>query len=288
MTELAGAAIDGPVIDDPDDPRMAVFMGLSDQELRQRREAPGGDMAGVFIAEGDLVIQRAIDAGHSLRSVFVEAARSRPLEFELGDAPLLRAGEPVVQVIASHRRYRGSMACFDRPSPVPVGQVTSGARTVVVTEGVNNPTNIGVIIRTAAGLGVDALLVDPTSCDPLARRTVRVSMGATFALPHARLGALPDAMNELTGFTTLAMTPDPSATSLESLDLAPDEPVALLLGAEAPGLTDATLAAADHRVRIAMYHGVDSLNVATAAAISMWAVQSRQSRSRCSDDQARV
>lgn len=279
MSAAASGAdhIGGTVINDPEDPRLAVFMGLSDQELRQRREAPGGDMAGVFIAEGDLVIQRAIDAGHTLHSVFVEAARSRPLEFELGDAPLLRAGEPVVQVIASHRRYRGSMACFERPQPASATEVLAGAHTVLVTEGVNNPTNIGVIIRTAAGLGVDALMVDPTSCDPFARRTVRVSMGATFAMPHARLDPLPGGLEVLDRFTTLAMTPDPSATPLESLDLGTDEPVALLLGAEAPGLTDATLAAADHRVRISMHQGVDSLNVATAAAISMWAIQHRAS-----------
>lgn len=266
--------LDAELIHDPSDERLVVFTGLRDQELRQVREAPGGDLEGLFIAEGDVVIQRAIDAGHALHSVIVEEARTRPLEFELGRAPLLRMGEPVVQAIAAHRRYRGAMACFHRPAPRPIDDVLRGARTALVTERVNNPTNMGVIIRSAAALGVDALLVDPASCDPLARRTCRVSMGAVFALPHTRLAALPDGLDEVTaaGFVTLALTPDPRAVPLDELAFAPDDRVALLLGAEEPGLTDETLAAADHRAVIPMHGGVDSLNVATAAAIAMWQV----------------
>lgn len=267
--------LDGELINDPDDPRLAVFMGLSDQQMRQHREAHDGEFGGIFMAEGDVVIQRAIDAGYQLRSVFVEGHRTRPLDFELGEVPLLRAGEPVVQVIASHRRYRGSMACFSRPQATPASEVVTGARTVVVTEHVNNPTNLGVIIRTAAGLGVDALLVDPQSCDPLARRTCRVSMGTTFSLPHGRIDALPGGFDALEGFTTLALTPADDAIPLGQLQLDHDEPVAVLLGAEEPGLTEATMQAATHRVAIEMHAEVDSLNVATAAAIAMWAVQQR-------------
>lgn len=265
----------GPIIDDPADPRLAVFMGLSDQEMRQRREAPGGDLQGIFIAEGDLVIQRALDAGHQLRSVFVEAVRTRPLEFDLGDTPLLRAGEPVIQQIANHRRYRGSMACFDRPASRPVDEVIGAAQTVLITEHVNNPTNMGVIIRTAAALGVGAVLVDPTSCDPYSRRSCRVSMGAVFAVPTGRIGPLPAALDELAACVTVALTPDASATALDELPLRPTDRVALLLGAEAPGLTAETMAACDHRARIPMHSGIDSLNVATAAAIAMWQVSLR-------------
>ena len=264
-----------PILDDPADERFAVFMGLSDQELRQRREAHGGDLAGVFIAEGDLVIQRALDAGHRLQSVFVEAIRTRPLEFDLGEVPLLRAGEPVVEAIARNRRYRGSMACFERPKPRPAAEVLVDAQTVLVTEGVNNPTNLGVMIRTAAALGVDALLADPKSCDPLARRVVRISMGSVFSLPHTRIDMLPDGLSALAGFTTIALTPDAAATPLDEIALGPDDRVALLLGAEAPGLTTATMAAADHRAAIPMHAGIDSLNVATAAAIAMWQVTRR-------------
>lgn len=264
----------GEVIDDPADERMRIFTGLRDQALRQIREAPGGDMHGVFIAEGDVVIQRAVDAGHTMHSVIVEAARSRPLEFELGDTPLYRMGVPVVEEIASHRRYRGSMAAFHRPEPLALEQVVSGAMTAVITEGVNNPTNMGVMLRTAAALGVQALLVDPTSCDPLARRTCRVSMGAVFSVPHTRLAGFPDGLDPLheAGFTTLALTPDPDARPLDEIELRRDERVALLLGAEEPGLTDATQERATHRASIPMHQGIDSLNVATAAAIAMWHV----------------
>jgi len=244
-------------------------MGLRDQELRQRREAPGGDLDGVFIAEGDVVIQRAIDAGHRLISVFVEASRDRPLEFDLGDADVYRGGVPVVEAIASNRRYRGSMACFERPTPLPVGELVADAQTVVVTEHVNNPTNLGVIMRTAAALGIDALLADPQSCDPLARRACRVSMGTVFAIRHGRCGPLPEALGELAGFDTIALTPDSDAVPLDQLPGLGNR-VALLLGAEEPGLTPQTMAAATHRARIPMFSGVDSLNVATAAAIAMW------------------
>jgi len=264
----------GPIIDEPGDERMLIFTGLRDQALRQLREAPGGDMEGIFIAEGDVVIQRAIEAGHQLHSVIVEAARTRPLEFELGDAPLYRMGEAVVEEIASHRRYRGAMAAFHRPAARSLGDVVDGARTVVVTEGVNNPTNMGVMLRTAAALGVEGLLVDPTSCDPLARRTCRVSMGAVFAVPHTRLDEFPDGIDPLhdAGFTTVALTPHESATALDAIEFAPGERVAVLLGAEEPGLTDATQQRATHRAKIPMHQGIDSLNVATAAAIAMWHV----------------
>ena len=266
--------IQGEVINDPSDERMLLFTGLRDQALRQLREAPGGDMEGIFIAEGDVVIQRAIDAGHMMHSVIVEAARTRPLEFDIGSTPLYRMGEPVVEEIASHRRYRGAMAAFHRPGLRPLAEVVANASTVIVTEGVNNPTNRGVMLRTAAALGVQALLVDPSSCDPLARRTCRVSMGAVFAVPHTRLPEFPDGLEALhqQGFSTIALTPDPTAQPLDSIRFEPGERVALLLGAEEPGLTAATQQRATHRASIPMHQGIDSLNVATAAAIAMWHV----------------
>jgi len=265
---------DREIIDDPADERMLLFTGLRDQALRQIREAPGGDMEGIFIAEGDVVIQRALDAGHTMHSVIVEAARTRPLEFDIGSTPLYRMGEPVVQEIASHRRYRGAMAAFHRPALRPLADVVADADTALVTEGVNNPTNMGVMLRTAAALGVQALLVDPSSCDPLARRTCRVSMGAVFAVPHTRLPEFPEGLEPLheQGFTTIALTPDPDAQPLDSIGFDPGERVALLLGAEEPGLTAATQERATHRGSIPMHQGIDSLNVATAAAIAMWHV----------------
>lgn len=267
----------GELISEPGDERMFIFTGLRDQQLRQLREAPGGDLEGIFIAEGDVVIQRAIDAGHRLHSVIVEDVRTRPFEFEVGDAPVYRMGEAVVHEIARNRRYRGAMAAFHRPPVRPVLEVVAGVQTAMVTERVNSPTNMGVMLRTAAALGVGALLVDPSSCDPLARRTCRVSMGAVFAVPHGRLDPLPSGLDPLheVGFTTVALTPDPSATPLDEITFASDERVALMLGAEEPGLTPETQAAATHRACIPMYQGIDSLNVATAAAIAIWQVTRR-------------
>ena len=269
---------DAVLIEEPGDERMYVFTGLRDQQLRQLREGPGGDLAGMFIAEGDVVIQRAIDAGHRLRSVIVEAARTRELDFDLGDAPLYRMSEAVVHEIAAHRRYRGSMACFDRPHLPTATEVLHGAQTALVTEHVNNPTNMGSMIRTAAALGIDALLVDPSSCDPFARRTNRVSMGAVFAVPHARLDALPTGLTPLedAGFATVALTLADDAVPLDELQFGPDDRVALLLGAEQPGLTPEVQRRATYRATIPMHRGVDSLNVATAAAIAMWHVSARR------------
>lgn len=311
------------IISDPNAPELEVFMGLADQQLRQLREAPGGDMQGVFIAEGDLVIARALKAGHRLLKVFVEAARSRPLEFDPGQAPVLRGGEPVVNAIASNRRYRGSMACFARParkSPqelfttapfvskntgqaknereakkagetdhreaAPKSLATSSAEnlgqssfqipkglTVLVTEGVNNPTNMGVMIRTATGLGIDALLADKTSCDPLARRACRVSMGTVFSLPFAHIDTIEDL--KIPGLITVAMTPGKNAVPIQDLDIPADQSVALVVGAEGPGLKPETINACDIACQIPMHAQVDSLNVATAAAITMWAIKQR-------------
>lgn len=260
------------ILDDPSDSRLEVFLGLADQELRQLREAPGGDMEGVFIAEGDLVISRALAAGHQLISVVVEAQRSRPLEFDPGDAEVMRMGEPVIQAIARSRRYRGSMACFVRPKPLSALEAVADARTVLITERVNNPVNMGTILRTSAALGVDAVLADPTSCDPLARRCCRVSMGAVFSIKHGRTKALPEGLEELkaAGFQIAALTPSPEAGLVQDFVRSPTDRVAFMVGAEGPGLKEETMSACDLRLRIEMHAGVDSLNVATAAAISLW------------------
>ena len=146
---------------------------------------------------------------------------------------------------------------------------------MLVIEGVNNPTNMGVILRCAAALGVESYLIDPTCCDPLYRRSGRVSMGEAFALPYARLGPFPDGLDTVIneGFTVLALTPDADAVDIATLRLDPDEPVALLLGAEGPGLTKGTLDRATIRTKIPMSGSVDSINVGSAAAVAFYAVQ---------------
>jgi tRNA G18 (ribose-2'-O)-methylase SpoU len=166
------------------------------------------------------------------------------------------------------------MASFDRRPLPSVAGVLADARRAVVLEDVNNPTNLGVIARSAVALGMDALLLDPSCCDPLYRRASRVAMGEVFALPWTRLDRFPAGLAPLmdAGFTLLALTPDPSAEALDQLGLADDEKVALVLGAEGPGLTEATMAAVGRRARIPIRSGVDSLNVGVAAAIACYAI----------------
>lgn len=262
-------------IDDPADPRLRVFTGLRDEQLRRRREAPGGDCAGIFIADGDLVARRAQQSGCRLLGVLVDARRTRPLPFDVADeVPVHLASPPVLEAITGYHLHRGVLACFERPAPTPVAALLARSRRLLVLEGLNNPTNLGVIVRSGAGLGFDGLALDPTCCDPYYRRAARVSMGEVFALPHARLDRFPGGLEAVAaaGFTLVALTPADDALDIDRLRLHPDRPVALVLGSEGPGLTGSTLAAAHHRVRIPMAGGVDSLNVGAAAAVACYAV----------------
>ena len=263
------------VVDDPHDPRLRLFTGLRDYNLRRLREAPGGDCAGVFIADGDVVAERAQWAGCRLVAVLVDATRTRPFPFDIADeVPVYLASPPVLESITGYHLHRGVLACFERPAPAEAGPLLASARRLLVLEGVNNPTNLGVIVRSAAGLGFDALALDPSCCDPYYRRSARVSMGQVFALPHTRLAPFPAGLAAVTdaGFAVVALTPSPDAVPIDALRLEPGQPVALLLGAEGPGLRAATLDAVGHQVRIPMAAGVDSLNVGAAAAVACYAV----------------
>ena len=262
-------------VEDPEDHRIAVFCGLRDHDLRRRREAPGGDMEGVFISEGDVVVDRALRAGYRLVAMLVDAARPSPLADDVADdVPVFAAGPRVLQRITGMGVHRGAMACFARrPLPTPA-TVLAGAQRVVVLERVNNPNNVGLIVRSAAGLGIDALLVDRASCDPLYRRAARVSMGEVYAFPFAWLERPPAGLQPLhdAGFTLVALTPGADAEPLNELRFATGERVALLLGSEGDGLAPETLALAHRRVAIPMHRGVDSLNVGVAAAVAMYAL----------------
>ena len=260
-------------IDDADDPLISDFIGLRDHALRRRREAHGGDLAGIFIAEGDLVVERALRAGFELRAVLVDAARPQPLPLEVpASTPVFAAGPEVVRRITGMAVHRGMLGSFARRTVSSVEDVLARATRVVVLERVANPTNLGVIARSAVGLGADALLLDPDCVDPLYRRASRVAMGEVFAFPYARTPRLPEGLDVLRehGFSLLALTPDEAAEPLDDLAFAPDERVALVLGAEGPGLTAETMAAVDRRVRIPLHGAVDSLNVAAAAAIACY------------------
>ena len=254
-------------IEHPHDPRIEPFLGLRDQETRKQRERADGDMAAVFMAEGDLVIDRAIAHGYSLRSVLVAGRRTKPLPDSVGDADVYLASDAVLTEVTGRPELRDPIACFARPPLPDLTELLEQHSTFAVLENVNNPNNLGVIMRNAAALGIDAVLLDPRCADPLYRRAVRASMGQVFAIPHTRLKALPSGLDPLhaAGVTSIALTPQGDITLRDFL---PPKKVAILLGAEGPGLTDATMAASKHRVRIPMANSVDSLNVANAAAIA--------------------
>lgn len=260
-------------VERPDDPRIALYLGLRDHQLRQQRESPGGDLAGLFVAEGDVVVERALAAGYRMLHAIVDAQRRQPLPTGLPDSvPVYGASVPVLVRITGMGVHRGMMACFERrPLPSP-DEVLDGARRVIVAEGVNNPTNIGVIVRSAAALGVDAMLIDPSCSDPLYRRASRVSMGEVFRFPYARTTPLPEGLTPLRerGFVIAALTP--ASDAIDIADLEPSERIALVLGTEGHGLLEPTMASADVRVRIPMHADVDSLNVGAAAAVACYAL----------------
>ncbi|MGB8652477.1 MAG: RNA methyltransferase [Mycobacteriales bacterium] len=258
-------------IEDPADPRIADYVGLTDVVRRTKHEPEKG----FFLAEGELVMQRAARAGYPLRSVLL--ADNRVLPSGLPEAPVYTASYDVLEAVTGFHVHRGALASFGRLPLPSVAQVLEVARRVVVLEDVNNHTNLGAVFRSAAGLGMDAVLLNERCCDPLYRRAVRVSMGEVFALPYAYLDSWPADLDLLRskGFRVLALTPAADATPLDEVRLDDDDRAALLFGAEGPGLTDQALGASDLRVRIPMARGVDSLNVAAAAAVGCWVVGRR-------------
>ena len=234
------------------------------------------------------MVRRAIEAGHRLRSLLVSTTRLAALddlvELAEGDgSPVYVASLPVLQQLTGFHVHRGVLAAVHRPREPTVEELLDGiggrpapARLCVLEE-LSNTTNLGAVFRSAAALGIDGVLLAPTCGDPLYRRSVRVSMGEVFALPYARLTDWPDGLDLVRkrGFRLLALTPESSATPLDTLRIASDDRLAVLFGAEGPGLSAAALRDADERVRIPMAGGVDSLNVAAAAAVTFWVLGRR-------------
>jgi tRNA G18 (ribose-2'-O)-methylase SpoU len=257
---------DAVLVTDPDDERVGDYRALTDLELRTRWEPPHG----LFIAEGELVLTRALRAGYQPRSVLVDVKRIDQLPPV--DAPVYAASQPVLEVLTGFHVHRGILASFHRRPLPSASEVLAGAARVAILEDVNNHTNLGAVFRGAAALGMDAVLLSPSCADPLYRRSVRVSMGEVFAVPYAHLEPWPAALDTVRdhGFTLLALTPAPDALPIQDLTQAQRARPALLLGAEGPGLSRSALFASDQRVRIPMRRGVDSLNVAAAAAVAFW------------------
>ncbi|MET7762519.1 RNA methyltransferase [Streptomyces sp. NPDC005393] len=261
-------------VDDPDDPRLRDFTGLTDVELRRKREPAEG----LFIAEGEKVIRRARHAGYEMRSMLLSSKWVDVMRDVIEDvpAPVYAVSPELAERVTGYHVHRGALASMQRKPLPEADALLADARRVVIMESVNDHTNIGAIFRSAAALGMDAVLLSPDCADPLYRRSVKVSMGAVFSVPYARLEPWPRGLEAVrhTGFKILALTPDEKATPID--DAAPHrlERVALMLGAEGDGLSTQALMAADEWVRIPMAHGVDSLNVGAAAAVAFYAVTS--------------
>lgn len=255
-------------IDDPTDPRVDDFRDLSNAD--RRPDLPG--RKGLVIAEGVVVVQRMLDSRFAPSALLGVGKRLETLAEDLADRdlPYYRASAQVMAEVVGFHLNRGVLAVAPRPAELTVEEVLEGARTVAVLEGVNDHENLGSMFRNAAGLGADAVLFGDRCADPLYRRAVRVSMGHVLRVPFAQLPQWPQSLDLLRdrGFQVIALTPDPAAVNLATAMTG--ERVALLLGAEGPGLTEEAMRATDVRARIPMSPGTDSLNVATAAAMAFY------------------
>lgn len=270
-------------VTDRDDPRLTDYVGLTDVALRTRVEPANG----LYIAESSTVLGRALRAGHRPRSVLLAPRWLPDVEAMLAEVPgddpvtVYVADEPVLEAITGFHVHRGALAAMHRPVLPSVADVLAGARDgtgarrVAVLEDLVDHTNVGAAFRSAAALGVDAVLVTPRCADPLYRRSVRVSMGTVFQVPWTRVDPWPGGIATLrgAGFVTASLALSDDAVALDDLVADPPQRLALVLGAEGDGLKPATVAAGDLTVRIPMAGGVDSLNVAAAAAVAFWATR---------------
>jgi len=255
-------------VEDPGDPRLGDFTDLTDVAARSALEPSQG----LFIAEGAKVIRRALAAGYAPRAVLTEQKWLPGLADALAghDVEVLVAAPSVLREVTGYRVHRGALAAMGRRPLAEPGAVLDGARLAVVLVDLVDHTNVGAVFRNAAALGVDAVLVTPGCADPLYRRSVKVSMGAVLGLPWTRCAA--DPLADLAGFATIALTPAEGAMSLAEVGSG-EVPRALLLGTEGAGLPESVMRRCDHRVRIPMAPGVDSLNVAAASAIAIHALR---------------
>ena len=253
---------DFTLVDDPEDPRIAEYVDLTDPELRIATERDGG----FFIAESPHVIETVLRANKPVRSVLITPHQREALAPMLATvtAPVFVAPPTVLRRVVGFDLHRGAVASVTRWPPPPLDSVLAGATRIAVVEGINDHENLGGLFRNAAAFGVDAVLLDEHCADPLYRRSVRVSIGHVCTVPWTRYAHVDDIRNA--DFTLYALTPAADAVAIDTVAWA--ERAAVMVGAEGPGLSAASLAAADQRVRIPMAPGVDSLNIATAAAIA--------------------
>jgi len=261
-------------VSDPADERLADYRDLRDVSLRKHLEAEHG----LFLAEGEKVVRRALEAGFPARSFLMARRWLDGLAdvLERSSAPCYVVSEELAEAVTGFHVHRGALASLERRPLRTVAEVVEGARTVVALEDVVDHTNVGAIFRSAAALGVDAIVLSPRCADPLYRRSIKVAMGAVFSVPYARMQDWYDGPAELAkaGFTTVALTPAADAVDIEDAVRGLDR-VALLMGSEGPGLTRRWMESADRRAVIPMAAGIDSLNVAAATAVACYGTARR-------------
>ena len=270
-------------IQDLNRPELDVFARLTEAQRRNRLKPEKG----VFIAESPKVIVRALDAGCKPVAFLMERrhieGQARELLARCGNVPVYTADREILAGLTGYALTRGILCAMVRPRLPAVEEVLRGAKRTAVLEGIVDSTNVGAIFRSAAALGMDAVLLTPTCCDPLCRRAARVSMGTVFQIPWTRIGSDPSdwpqaGMERLRalGFKTAAMALTDQSVSVEDPRLRSEEKLAIVLGTEGDGLAPGTIAACDYTVRIPMSHEVDSLNVAAASAVAFWTLRTRE------------
>jgi tRNA G18 (ribose-2'-O)-methylase SpoU len=262
------------LVSNPTDPRLCDFRNVPDPELLRER--------GIFVAEGRLVVRRLLtESSYATRSVMVTEPAHAALADVLdarADLPVYVVSPAVMKEVSGFNIHRGCLAIGERPHPLPWQQAVAGARTVVLLERVANADNIGGIFRNAAAFGAGAVLLDEASADPLYRKAIRTSMAAALVVRFARVASVPSVLRELraAGFATVALTPAASASTIRStIDALGARPVVVALGHEGEGLTPAALEACEFHARVPILSSVDSLNVAAAAAISLYECRRR-------------
>lgn len=254
-------------------PGLDVYASLTEAQLRNRLDPAKG----VFIAESPKVINVALSAGYTPLSLLCEEKHiwgdASDIISRYPDIPVYTGSRELLASLTGYTLTRGVLCAMHRPLPPSVEEVCSEARRVVVIDGVVDTTNIGAIFRSAAALGIDAVLLTPSSCDPLNRRAIRVSMGTVFLVPWTWI----DSASSLRdfGFKTVAMALTDRSVSIDDPDLCSEPRLAIIMGTEGDGLPQATIDSADYTARIPMYHNVDSLNVAAAAAVAFWQLRAK-------------
>ena len=256
---------------------LSPYVRLTEAQLRSKRDPSQA----LFIAESAKVISHALDAGYTPVSMLLERSKLPSIADTLlprcGEIPVFTGDRELLAELTGFALTRGVLCAMRRPAPMDAAAICKDARRIAVLEGIVDPTNVGAIFRSAAALNMDAVLINPSCCDPLCRRAVRVSMGTVFQVPWAQIGTCPadwpengSAQLHALGFKTAAMALSDRSVSIDDPALAAEPKLAIVLGTEGDGLAGSTIAACDYTVKIPMSHGVDSLNVAAASAVAFY------------------